>query len=178
MRFFTSNFYTTVALTRYGTKIKTKRFKPDPHLQPFRLPIAPLTPRVLRYWALQPPSAQPISEQVWQNETWRFGLHTVDPEVCTAGVVLVSSVRQLEVVRFGIKGLKEGELKQVWRSHLLQDLETRVENGQCRSVTPMAPQGRSPSWQITESKHCGFKAPTITPAADFASYTGSNLAEI
>lgn len=60
-----------------------------------------------------PPSAQPISEQVWQNETWRFGLHTVDPEVCTAGVVLVSSVRQLEVVRFGIKGLKERELKQV-----------------------------------------------------------------
>lgn len=53
-----------------------------------------------------PSSAQLLSEQVWQNETWRFWLHTVDPEICTACVVLVPSVRQLKVIRFRIKGLK------------------------------------------------------------------------
>lgn len=59
-----------------------------------------------------PPAVQLPSEQVWQDETRRFGLHAVDPEVCTAGVVLVPSIRQLEVICLGIKGLQE-ELKQV-----------------------------------------------------------------
>lgn len=51
-----------------------------------------------------PSSVQLLSEQVWQNETWRFWLHTVDPEICTACMVLVPPIRQLKVIRFRIKG--------------------------------------------------------------------------
>lgn len=59
-----------------------------------------------------PPSSASDSEEVWQDESWRLGLHTVDPEVGTAGVILVPPVQQLEVVRLGVKrltGKKEKE---------------------------------------------------------------------
>lgn len=46
-----------------------------------------------------------LLEQVGQDETRRFGFHAVNPEVSTAGVVLVTAVHQLEVVRLRIKGL-------------------------------------------------------------------------
>lgn len=39
-----------------------------------------------------------LSEQIRQEEPGRLGLHAVDPEVGTAGVVLVSSIGQLETV--------------------------------------------------------------------------------
>lgn len=54
-----------------------------------------------------PPSSAPGSEEVWQDESWRFGLHTVDPEVGAAGVILVAPVQQLEVVRLRVKRLAE-----------------------------------------------------------------------
>lgn len=49
------------------------------------------------------------SEQVGQDEARRFGLHTVNPEIGAAGVVLVAPVRQLEVVRLRVKSLSRGE---------------------------------------------------------------------
>ncbi len=61
-----------------------------------------------------------VLEQVGQDETRRFGFHAVNPEVSTAGVVLVTSVHQLEVVRLRIKGLqricaRQGEKKLIER---------------------------------------------------------------
>lgn len=47
------------------------------------------------------------SEQVGQDEARGLGLHAVDPEIGTAGVVLVASVQQLEVVRLGVERLSE-----------------------------------------------------------------------
>lgn len=47
------------------------------------------------------------SEQVGQDEAGGFGLHTVDPEIGTAGVVLVAPVQQLEVVRLRVERLSE-----------------------------------------------------------------------
>lgn len=46
-----------------------------------------------------------LSEQVRQNKAWGFGLHAVDPEVGTAGMILVAPVKQLEVVRLRVEGL-------------------------------------------------------------------------
>lgn len=43
-------------------------------------------------------SFQEISEQIRQDEARRFWFNTVDPEVGTAGVILVSSICQLETV--------------------------------------------------------------------------------
>lgn len=45
-------------------------------------------------------SQSSFSEQIRQDEARRFGFHTVDPEVGTAGVILVSSISQLETVCF------------------------------------------------------------------------------
>lgn len=45
------------------------------------------------------------SEQVRQYEARGFGLHTVNPEIGTAGVVLVAPVQQLEVVRLRVERL-------------------------------------------------------------------------
>lgn len=52
-----------------------------------------------------PPSSAPNLEEVWQDESRRFGLHTVDPEVGAAGVILVAPVQQLEVVRLRVERL-------------------------------------------------------------------------
>lgn len=52
-------------------------------------------------------SSAPDSQEVWQDETRRFGLHAVDPEVGTAGVILVAPVQQLEVVRLRVERLAE-----------------------------------------------------------------------
>lgn len=57
-----------------------------------------------------------VLEQVGQDETRRFGFHAVNPEVRTAGVVLVTSVHELEIVRLRVKGLqricaRQGEKK-------------------------------------------------------------------
>lgn len=41
-----------------------------------------------------------FSEQVRQDETRRLWFNTVDPEVGTAGVILVPSIGQLETVCF------------------------------------------------------------------------------
>lgn len=41
-----------------------------------------------------------LSEQIRQDEARRFWFNAVDPEVGTAGVILVSSICQLEAVRF------------------------------------------------------------------------------
>lgn len=43
-------------------------------------------------------SLSSFSEQIWQEEARRLGFNTVDPEVGTAGMVLVSSIGQLETV--------------------------------------------------------------------------------
>lgn len=45
------------------------------------------------------------SQQVGEDEARRLGLHTVDPEVSAARVVLVAAVRQLEIVRLGVESL-------------------------------------------------------------------------
>lgn len=45
-------------------------------------------------------SERSFSEQIRQDEARRFGLNTVDPEVGTAGMILVSSICQLEAVCF------------------------------------------------------------------------------
>lgn len=53
------------------------------------------------------------SQQVRQDEAGGFGLDTVNPEIGTAGVVLVTPVQQLEVVRLRIERLsaeREGEI--------------------------------------------------------------------
>ena len=50
-------------------------------------------------------SSQELSEQIRQDQAGRFRLHTVDPEVGTAGVILVSPVRQLEAVSFRVERL-------------------------------------------------------------------------
>lgn len=47
------------------------------------------------------------SEQVRQDEAGGFGLHAVNPEVGTAGVVLVAPVQQLEVVGLRVERLSE-----------------------------------------------------------------------
>ena len=47
------------------------------------------------------------SEQVGQDEARGFGLHTVNPEIGTAGVVLVAPVQQLEVVRLRVERLSD-----------------------------------------------------------------------
>lgn len=83
--------------------------KPCPQLQPLQHSSYPKSCRIR---AKAPPAVQLLSEQVWQDETWRFGLHAVDPEVGTAGVVLVPPIRQLEVISLRIEGLQE-EWKQV-----------------------------------------------------------------
>jgi len=88
----------TAALTHDCTKAKTKHFKQrslsthsiTQFTQALHIIISPDPPT----------SAQPLSEQVWQNETWRLWFHTVDPEVCTACMVLVPSIRQLKIIRF------------------------------------------------------------------------------
>lgn len=48
-------------------------------------------------------SLSSFSEQIRQEEAGRLGLNTVDPEVGTAGVVLVSSIGQLETVCFRVE---------------------------------------------------------------------------
>lgn len=45
-------------------------------------------------------SLSSFSEQIWQEEAGRLGFNTVDPEVGTAGVVLMSPIGQLETVCF------------------------------------------------------------------------------
>lgn len=54
-------------------------------------------------------SCSQSSEQVRQDEAWWFGLHTVNPEVGTAGVVLVAPIQQLEVVGLRVERLSERE---------------------------------------------------------------------
>lgn len=78
----------------FGPKINPKGFKGWSQVQP----PAEQLPQVLQDETKAPPAVQLLSEQVWQDEAWGFGLHTVDPEVGTAGVVLVPSVCQLEVI--------------------------------------------------------------------------------
>lgn len=51
------------------------------------------------------------SEQVRQYEARGFRLHTVNPEIGTAGVVLVASVQQLEVVCLRVERLSEGKVE-------------------------------------------------------------------
>lgn len=46
-----------------------------------------------------------FSEQIGQDEAGRFWFNTVDPEVGTAGVILVSSICQLEAVCLGVERL-------------------------------------------------------------------------
>lgn len=46
-----------------------------------------------------------FSEQIRQDEAGRFWFNAVDPEVGTAGVVLVSSICQLEAVCFRVECL-------------------------------------------------------------------------
>lgn len=58
-------------------------------------------------------SLSSFSEQIWQEEAGRLGFNTVDPEVGTAGVVLVSSIGQLETVCFRVECLPEIEMGQV-----------------------------------------------------------------
>lgn len=53
----------------------------------------------------KPSSCGRRSQKVRQYEAGGFGLHTVDPEIGTAGVVLVSSVQQLKVVGLGVERL-------------------------------------------------------------------------
>lgn len=53
------------------------------------------------------------SEQVRQDEARGFGLHTVNPEVGTAGVVLMAPVHQLEVVCLRVERLLE------WKGEIL-----------------------------------------------------------
>lgn len=48
-----------------------------------------------------------VLEEVGQDETRWFGFHAVNPEVSAAGVVLVTSIHELEVVRLRIKGLQK-----------------------------------------------------------------------
>lgn len=48
-------------------------------------------------------SLSSFSEQIWQEEAGRLGFNTVDPEVGTAGMVLVSSIGQLETVCFRVE---------------------------------------------------------------------------
>lgn len=45
-------------------------------------------------------SLSSFSEQIWQEEARRLGFNTVDPEVGTTGVVLMSPIGQLETVCF------------------------------------------------------------------------------
>lgn len=45
------------------------------------------------------------SQQIRQDEARRLRLHTVNPEIGTAGMVLVPPVRQLEVIRLRVEGL-------------------------------------------------------------------------
>lgn len=47
------------------------------------------------------------SEKVRQYEAWGFGLHTVNPEIGTAGVILVAPVQQLEVVSLRVECLSK-----------------------------------------------------------------------
>lgn len=58
-------------------------------------------------------SRQKSSQQVGQNETRGFGLHTIDPEVGTAGMVLVPSVSKFEIVSLRIKGLGRKNTKHI-----------------------------------------------------------------
>lgn len=52
-------------------------------------------------------AAAESSEKVRQDEARGFGLHTVNPEIGTAGVVLVAPVQQLEVVSLRVERLSE-----------------------------------------------------------------------
>lgn len=58
-------------------------------------------------------SLSSFSEQIWQEEAGRLGFNTVDPEVGTAGVVLVSSIGQFETVCFRVECLPEIDMGQV-----------------------------------------------------------------
>lgn len=58
-------------------------------------------------------SLSSFSEQIWQEEAGRLGFNTVDPEVGTAGVVLVPSVGQLETVCFRVECLPEIDMGHV-----------------------------------------------------------------
>ena len=57
--------------------------------------------------AMAAAAAAKSSEQVRQYEARGFRLHTVNPEIGTAGVVLVAAVQQLEVVRLRVERLSE-----------------------------------------------------------------------
>lgn len=57
--------------------------------------------------AAQGSALRSVLEEVGQDETRWFGFHAVNPEVSTAGVVLVTSIHELEVVRLRIKGLQK-----------------------------------------------------------------------
>lgn len=48
-------------------------------------------------------SQRSLSEQIRQDEARRFRFNTVDPEIGTAGMVLVSSICQLEAVCFRVE---------------------------------------------------------------------------
>lgn len=62
-------------------------------------------PMMIRPRAPVAMAAAVSSEQVRQYEARGFGLHTVNPEIGTAGVVLVAPVQQLEVVRLRVERL-------------------------------------------------------------------------
>lgn len=64
-------------------------------------------------------SSAPDSQEVWQDESWRFGLHAVDPEVGAAGVILVAPVQQLEVVCLRVERLAEKREKKERRFKLV-----------------------------------------------------------
>lgn len=53
----------------------------------------------------KPSSCSWRSQEVGQYEARGLGLHTVDPEISTAGVVLVAAIQQLEVVGLRVKRL-------------------------------------------------------------------------
>lgn len=111
---FLNSSHTAGALTREGTEIKPKHVKREARPKPVHSAHpTPFTPESCATRPDAPSSAQPLSEQVGQNETRGLWLHAVDPEICAARVVLVPSVRQLKVVRFRIKGLKQHKPKRV-----------------------------------------------------------------
>lgn len=76
------------------------------HTAPWPPPLHPLHPT-----PASSAGSTADSEEVWQDESRWFGLHAVDPEVGTAGVILVAPVQQLEIVRLGVERLAEKNTK-------------------------------------------------------------------
>lgn len=110
------------------------------------------------YWSLSPQGAwrkkhkttgwyftEELSEQIRQDEARRFWFNAVDPEVGTAGVILVSSICQLEAVRFWVESLPETN-RHVGQVRALPGSQ---HGWLCRSQRPR------PSWRAHKSRAGG-----------------------